>query len=187
MLSKELREAIKRKADFSPCGKFRYMLTRRWADGKPRAMCIGLNPSTANAEKDDPTIRLLIAHLNVMGYGSLLMCNLYALISSKPGKLWDVADNQGENDAWLWLASEHSDVTIFCWGNFKGIEYRAHDIAGRFPQGKCFGKTKSGAPIHPLALMYAGSRTWTYKLHDYCGPEMTLLNMPQHDGHPIPE
>ena len=177
-----------RKADFSPCGKFRYMLTRRWADGRPRAMCIGLNPSTADAERDDPTIRILIAYLNVMGYGGLLMCNLYALISSTPDKLWDVPNNQGDNDEWLKLAAKHSDTIIYCWGNFKGVEYRAHDVQSLCPAGKCFGRTKSGAPIHPMALMYGGRKNWTYKLEEYNTHQpLTLLNMPRHDGQAIPE
>jgi hypothetical protein len=47
----------KRGAEFSPCGKYRYALWRIWDFKKPLAMFIGLNPSTADASKDDPTIK----------------------------------------------------------------------------------------------------------------------------------
>lgn len=76
-----------RSAEFSECGKYRYLLRREWSiTQRPSVMCIGLNPSNANAEKDDPTIRILVKTLDHLGFGELKMCNLYALISSKPSK-----------------------------------------------------------------------------------------------------
>ena len=50
---------IDRYAYFSPDRKYRYQLTRIWHQHLPLAMCIGLNPSTANEAEDDPTISLL--------------------------------------------------------------------------------------------------------------------------------
>ena len=49
---------IAKEAHFSDCGKYRYYLMRQWSD-LPMAMVVGLNPSTADAEDDDPTISAL--------------------------------------------------------------------------------------------------------------------------------
>ncbi|MBL0394156.1 DUF1643 domain-containing protein [Ramlibacter monticola] len=43
-------------ADFSPCRRYRYALRRIWAPGKPSAMFVGLNPSTADEVDDDNTV-----------------------------------------------------------------------------------------------------------------------------------
>lgn len=143
-------------ADFSTCGKYRYLLTRIWDEAGPMAMCIGLNPSNANAEKNDPTIRLLIDRLDYLGYGGLRMVNLYAYISSKPKALFEVPDALGDNDLWISNAAANVGDVIFCWGDFKNISFRAKQMINQFPDAYCFGKSKSGAPIHPMALMYGG-------------------------------
>ena len=64
-------------AEFSQCGKYRYKLWRIWNPEMPLAMCIGLNPSTANAEKDDHTIRILRDVLRQIGFGGFYMMNLF--------------------------------------------------------------------------------------------------------------
>jgi hypothetical protein len=141
-------------AEFSSCGKYRYVLRRIWNPHAEKAMCIGLNPSTANADKDDPTIRRLISDLTHLGYGGLAMCNLYALVASKPGDLFGHVDPMGDNEKWLKEISEECEPVIFCWGNFPPARYRAGLVAKMFPDAKCFGHTANGSPMHPLALMY---------------------------------
>lgn len=145
---------LHKSAEFSQCGKYRYQLTRVWDESKPVAMCIGLNPSNANAEKDDPTIRILTGCLNHLGYGSLKMMNLYAIISPIPKKIFEVPDAQGHNDAWLTTTAYGVQEIIFCWGGFKNIEHRAKQMIKMFPDAKCFGKTASGMPNHPRAMSY---------------------------------
>lgn len=142
-------------AVFSEDGKYRYLLSRDWAEGKI-AMCIGLNPSNANAEKNDPTINILIKTLTSLGFGGLRMVNLYAYISSKPSKLFEVADPQNENDAWLVTTAYGCQEIIFCWGSFKNIEYRAKKVMEMFPSSKCFAKNTNGTPLHPMAIMWQG-------------------------------
>jgi len=145
-----------RSADFSECGQYRYCLTRIWDEKRPLAMCIGLNPSTAGIDKDDPTIRQLIDRLTWLGYGGLKMTNLYALVSSKPQRLFEVPDAIKGNNDWLLKTRVKCKDVIYCWGDFKKIELRAKFVISLIPGGKCFGRTKSGAPMHPMALMYAG-------------------------------
>lgn len=146
-----------KEAIFSDCKKYRYLLTRVWDESKPKAMCIGLNPSTANADKDDPTIGNLIKILTHLGYGGLYMTNLFALVSSEPEKLRECPDPVLGNDQVLTHTYIHSHVVIFCWGSFPMAAYRARKVAPMFPDAMCFGKNKNGTPMHPLALMYNGT------------------------------
>lgn len=148
---------MKNGAIFSECRKYRYVLSRVWDEHKPKAMCIGLNPSTANEDNDDQTILNLRKILDHLGYGGFIMTNLFALISSKPDALRVCPDPVFENDHYLKAARANSQDVIFCWGDFPMAGYRAKIIKKMFPDGKCFGKNKSGSPMHPLALMYNGT------------------------------
>src|SRR4051812_41324552 len=76
-------QAMNATAIFSRCGKYRYLLTRSWADG-PTATFIMLNPSTAGAEQNDPTIRKCIGFAQRLGFGGLQAINLFALRTPSP-------------------------------------------------------------------------------------------------------
>ena len=71
-------------ADFSNDKTHRFSLWRTWDLEKPKAMCIGLNPSNANAGRNDPTIRILIKMLMKLGYGGFYMMNCWTFVASKP-------------------------------------------------------------------------------------------------------
>lgn len=143
-------------ATFSECGKYRYKLWRIWDESKPKVMCIGLNPSTANATKPDPTITNLIKMLKLLGYGGFYMTNLFAWISSKPNDILTCNDPIGDNENVLKEVSEICDDVIACWGNFKEAEERIREVLPRYPNALCFGVNKNGTPAHPLAMMYQG-------------------------------
>lgn len=138
-------------AQFSECGKYRYTLSRVWDINGRVAMCIGLNPSTANAEDDDTTITNLCKLLQENGYGALIMTNLFGLISPNPDDLRACPDPIKDNDKWLDAASQKADDIFFCWGSFKQAEYRVKKVIERFPGALCFGKTPAGKPLHPLS------------------------------------
>lgn len=144
-------------AKFSECGKYRYALWRIWDDKLPRAMCIGLNPSTANTDDDDPTIRRMISLLTSKGYGGFFMTNLFGLISSNPEDLRACPDPVKENDEWLEKIRWKCQDVIFCWGTFKTAEYRAKKIAPKYPDALCFGRTKNGSPKHPAGFIRHGT------------------------------
>jgi hypothetical protein len=143
---------VRKDAIFSECGKYRYQLSRLWDDGLPFAMCIGLNPSTANADTDDPTIRRLTSLMQRKGYGGFYMTNLFALISPYPEDLRVCPDPVKDNDLWLMHTSERCDDVIFCWGNFPMAQYRAKKVIPMFPKALCFGTNANGSPKHPLYL-----------------------------------
>jgi len=137
-------------AKFSECGNYRYSLWRIWDEDKKVLTFIGLNPSTANEEKDDPTIRRIIQFAKDNGYGGCRMLNLFTLISSDPYRLL-VSRNTFKNaDYWLTVLGTHP--VVFAWGSFKEAKFRAKEVIKMFPEALCLGKNKDGSPKHPLYL-----------------------------------
>ncbi len=156
----ELLKNITKGADFSNDGSCRYRLWRIWDEEKPKAMCIGLNPSTANGEKNDATISILIRMLAKLGYGGFYMMNCFAYITSNPKLLkHNPASDEWNNNMLTITASLCSD-TIFAWGGFKVIKDtgRDNELIEMFPFAKCFDKSKDGSPIHPLAMQERNGR-----------------------------
>lgn len=97
-----------RSASLSGCGTFRYDLGRVWDPGNPRrVLWVMLNPSTADADVDDPAIRRCVAFSKREGAGGLTVTNLFAFRASNPAALVDASDPVGpENDAPLVLFRE---------------------------------------------------------------------------------
>lgn len=153
-------------AEFSPCGKYRYKLWRIWDERKPLVMCIGLNPSTANAGRNDTTIRYLMQMLQILGYGGFYMMNCYPLISSKPGVLKefeeiDLHDQEDlENIRQIFETANKCKDVIFAWGMFSIVKKDSRDknLSDYFPNALCFGHNKDGSPFHPLAMMPRNGR-----------------------------
>lgn len=147
-------------AEFSNDGKYRYKLWRIWDDSLPKAMCIGLNPSTANANKNDQTIRYLIKMLTKLGYGGFYMTNCFSFITSKPELLQRNPMSDEWNDNTLTIVASKCQDVIFSWGAFKIIKETGRDreLIEMFPRAKCFGKNKDGTPFHPLAMMPRNGR-----------------------------
>lgn len=145
-------------AEFSVDRIYRYKLWRIWDNSKPLAMVIGLNPSNANENKSDQTINYLIKMLAILGYGGFYMMNCWPFITSKPKLL----EHNEISDSWnidtITVTAGSCKDVIFAWGNFKIIRDKGKDkmFIEMFPNALCFGKTNSGAPLHPLAMMYNG-------------------------------
>lgn len=144
-----------RDAQISDCGKYRYRLMRTWDASIDRMplMWMMLNPSTADASIDDPTIKRCIAFSAAWGYGSLLVGNLYAYRSTDPKALLtlDYATAVGpENHYHLDLMAQRSDRVVCAWGN-PGVKRR---VGPPWCPGGWWnlGTTKSGQPKHPLYL-----------------------------------
>jgi hypothetical protein len=110
-------------ATVSDDGLYRYDLGRRWADG-PLLGFVMLNPSTGDAEVDDPTLRRCIGFAQREGLAGIVVRNLYAFRSPSPKDL-KAADKAGvdivgpENDRWLRdLAAARFEVrtVVAAWG-----------------------------------------------------------------------
>lgn len=151
--------AMKRDAHFSPCGQYRYSLTRQWSE-EPGITFVGLNPSTANAQVDDPTIKRVIGFAKSHGYGQITMLNLFSIISPYPEALLNSSDPIGPfgNDILL-HAKEAKVPVVFAWGVFKQAKERRLEVSRWFPEAMCLGVTKGGHPWHPLFV--PGDRRFT--------------------------
>lgn len=75
-------------ARISACGRFRYLLERLWSNAGHVLVVIMLNPSTADAATDDPTIRRVSAFAKAEGFAGIRVLNLYAFRASDPEHLW---------------------------------------------------------------------------------------------------
>lgn len=139
-------------AQFSDDDKYRFALWRIWDDQKPKLMLIGLNPSKADGETDDPTIRRIRGLSESNGYGGFYMTNLFPFITEYPEKLEYDLESLHKNDFALKLAKVYCEDVCYCWGAFLQAERRATEIKVMFPEALCFGKNKNGSPKHPLYL-----------------------------------
>lgn len=149
---------VERGAVLSEDGAYRYRLTRWWsAAGVVR--WIMLNPSTADAEVDDPTIRRCIGFTRAWGYGSVEVVNLYALRATDPRELARHPDPVGpDNDLYL----RGRDVllvptlVVCAWGAHLMAARRAPEVLrlldadGQVPH--VLGLTQANQPRHPLYL-----------------------------------
>lgn len=143
-------------ATFSEDGVYRYELRRQWNPFQPFAMFIGLNPSTADASTDDPTIRRCCGFARSWQCGGIIMTNLFAYRATDPLELFGVADPVGPlNDDHIMAAAEEvRKIIVCCWGNHGALQQRDLDVprlVGQYPL-QCFGMTKTGQPKHPLYL-----------------------------------
>ncbi len=147
-------------AIISPCGQFRYQLTRTWDVGAYHLVVVMLNPSTADARVDDPTILRLMKFAQRWGFGGIVVVNLYAYRSSKPEELaergWGGCvgpDNERTVLEVIRTAKAHQGWVLAAWGN-QGQERASFFIQRCRAEGvelRCLGLTNSGAPKHPLA------------------------------------
>lgn len=139
-------------AVISPCEKYRYKLTRKWADG-PEVLFVMLNPSTADASQDDPTIKRCISFAKDWGFGSLAVANLFAYRTPSPDQLISSEEPIGaENDRWLHGTSVGADLTIAAWGNHGQFRGRGREVAATLIRPHYLRLTKLGEPSHPLYL-----------------------------------
>jgi hypothetical protein len=139
----------------------RYLLTHRWTppqDPTPVAVFILLNPSTATATTDDPTVRRCVRFARREACGGLVILNLFALRSTNPRLLATHPDPVGaHNDLFLRLyTTGHDGPVIAGWGAHGRLHSRADTVTARLRAAGvellCLGTTITGQPRHPLYL-----------------------------------
>lgn len=145
-------------AIISTCGHYRYSLWRKWGYDERNLHIIMLNPSTADANEDDPTIRRCIGFAKDNGHSGIFISNLFALRTSDPKVLYrhphPVSDphRANKNDVHIRLNDMECCRTIFAWGAHGSHKHRDIQIIDRFPGAGCLGFTLAGHPKHPLYL-----------------------------------
>ncbi len=144
---------------FSPDRKYRYTLWRQWGDDPTFFVnFIGLNPSTADETKDDPTIRKCRGFARQWGYDAMCMTNLFAFRATDPRQLKLAGSPIGlGNDHYLLKAAREARLIVAAWGNHGRLmnqDFRVGAALLGAASLKCFKQNKDGSPAHPLYIPY---------------------------------
>lgn len=147
-------------AKLSFCGLYRYWLLRRWDPGLPTAGFIMLNPSTADHEFDDPTIRKCVEFARTWGCGGIEVVNLFALRATDPKELGRFkGDVVGlDNDLNIGDVLTRCKPLVAAWGN--NVPRKLLDRVAAVKRimveaGRpvhCLKKNQNGSPGHPLYI-----------------------------------
>ncbi len=144
---------LERSARLSPDGVYRYQLSRVWDRDSLCQVWAMLNPSTADSEVDDPTIRRCMGFSKRAGYGGITVLNLYALRATNPRELLSHPDPEGPENVSAWReVFEQMDfpTAIAAWGVTPKLSpSKALALSWPIRLG-CLGVTKNGHPRHPL-------------------------------------
>lgn len=153
--------AIRSTATTSACGRFRYRLARHWGEMADQStlLFVMLNPSTADAVVNDPTIKRCMAFARAHGFDGIEVVNLFAYRATKPANLrsagWPVGP---ENDHHINHAASTANAVCVAWGAHAGHPAAAARVQQvmpmlwRFSAPLCLHITASGHPSHPLML-----------------------------------
>ncbi|WP_353930180.1 DUF1643 domain-containing protein [Okeanomitos corallinicola TIOX110] len=147
-------------------GNYRYLLGRKWDVNLQQVTFVMLNPSTADHEKDDQTLRKCINFAKSWGYGSLEVVNLFAYRATKPNKLKskDIEPVGSKNNQYILSAIERAEKIILGWGawlddvsisKYPIIKHRDKEVLTLINDKKplyCLRITKNGYPNHPVYL-----------------------------------
>ena len=157
-------------AFFSPCRLYRYTLHRIWSEKKPFVMFVGLNPSTADERKNDPTVTRCIRFAGDWGYGGMVMMNIFAYRSTDPRMLYKLENPVGEdNDRYIIEIAGEAGLIVTSWGNHGAHKGRGDEVlsmlmamGGSSGKVRHLGLTGEGQPKHPLYLKAdERPREWT--------------------------
>lgn len=140
----------------SSCHLYRYRLSRAWSDG-PKLTFLMLNPSTADAKADDPTIRRCVRFARDAKYCGILVGNLFAWRATSPAELKKTFAPVGpDNDTALAEIIAESIIVVCAWGSGGAYHNRDKHVlkmirdTGKVPH--CLRMTAKGYPAHPLYL-----------------------------------
>lgn len=151
-------------AIISECGKYRYVLRRTTGSVmshiKP-VLFIMLNPSTADASQDDPTIRKCVGFAKQWGMTHVNVVNLFAYRSTDPDVLLETDDPVGpENDKYIQEELSKSELVVCAWGSHKSAKLRSGFVkrvllSGSLTHPKYLRMSRNtGQPYHPLYVSY---------------------------------
>ena len=144
-------------AIFSPCNRYRYTLWRRWLTGTGTCVFVMLNPSTADASHDDPTVRRCIGFAKAWGFRELEVVNLFALRATDPREIYTACDPIGRDNTWILMTQcKLASFIVAAWGAHGEYQGRGAEVLRRLKEAGLtvheLGRTKAGHPKHPLYL-----------------------------------
>lgn len=147
-----------RAALLSDCGRFRYRLSRRWAEG-PALAWIALNPSTADGETDDATVRKVVGFSRRLGFPAFDLVNLFAYRATDPQDLRRAGYPVGpDNDAHIEAICRWAPAVVCAWGSNAFNLQRPAEVLRLFAAWKvkpmALRINRGGIPAHPLMLSY---------------------------------
>ena len=145
-------------ATISDDGLYRYVLWRVWDTNLPTALFVMLNPSTADYDSDDATIRRCMDFSWRWGYGELRVVNLFAYRNREAAKMLRAADSVGpQNDRNILAEAKAADLVLCAWSGWshKKVDARASAVERliRVEAQRtlmCLGLTAWKRPVHPL-------------------------------------
>lgn len=144
--------------------RYRYCLWRRVGDEPGTVAFVMLNPSTADENADDPTIRKCKSYARAWGFGRLVVVNLFAFRATNPKEVLAIRDRAlvvgSDNDSFLDQVANGQDwstgLVVCAWGKHGGHLGRDHEVLERLRSGKNLPHylklTNDGKPYHPLYL-----------------------------------
>lgn len=159
-VQESLIHGVRSGADISDDGLYRYLLWREWDRTKDSMVWVMLNPSTADAQVNDPTITRCIGFAKREGCGGIVVLNLFALRATDPLELLDHPIPEGPRNSEVWrqvLDYYHRGPIVAGWGamanrlNDRGI-FSWSLVSEDTSTWRCLGRTKDGSPRHPLYL-----------------------------------
>ena len=144
------------RASFSRCKTYRYSLERWWNERLPPVIFVGLNPSKADAMRDDPTVRRCSDFARAWGGGGLVMLNLFAFRATLPQDMKAHPEPVGpRNDEFIRKYARKDGLMVAAWGmHGEHLQRSTHliQMVGGSQRLHCLGLTKAGHPRHPLYL-----------------------------------
>jgi len=146
---------MEKNALISDCGTYRYKLSRIWDNSKTMVLFIMLNPSTADANDDDPTIRRCIGFAKSWGFGGIMVGNMFPFRATNPKELKKNQDKvydsevHRKNIEHIQNMKFQCEITVSAWGNPP-----INKLSIGINEGElfCLDLTASGNPKHPLYL-----------------------------------
>lgn len=151
-----------RRAVISQDDVYRYSLTRTWDLTLPLLGFIMLNPSTADGETDDPTIRKCVGFARRLGYGGIIVTNLFAFRATSPKSLKHKMQLHGraaavgpENSNYIRSMLTVVDTAVCAWGVQARNFVEPSIVLNAIPNPKALRLTADGIPWHPLMLPYS--------------------------------
>lgn len=151
-------------AILSPCLSYRYRLERELGMFGPVGAFLMVNPSTADAELDDHTIRKVRGFASRLGWSRVIVGNVFAYRATDVSELALVPDPIGpENSQHLSRMLMEADRVICAWGALQKLPERLRgqwrsvaQVAKELEKPlECLGTVKDGHPKHPLMVSYS--------------------------------